>query len=190
MKSRHMILLFAATVFLPLKIASAFDFISQNIYGSFLDHDAYFAGGYGRYAGIRMPDGSSTPSLALSFIVPEYFIPGDRIRVGVAWHTDAPTPCYATLKPNFLSVARFGKEHIPNASASSGLEPEDGLDTLYAASENTTGLKIYEISSPDGVTSLKPFHVISFGLFRAPENPSDTCAGTLTIQGIGLLFGD
>ena len=190
MKTLYLIVSLFASIFLPLKSASAFDFISQNIYGSFLDGDAYFEAGYGQFAGIRMPDGSSTSSLALSFIVPEYYIPGERIRIGVAWHTDAPTPCYATLKPNFLSVARFGKEHIKGSSASSGLEPEDGLDTLYAASENTTGLKIYEISSPDGVTSLKPFHVISFGLFRAPENSSDTCAGTLTIQGIGLLFGD
>jgi len=190
MKSRHILLLLAITVFLPLKSASAFDFISQNIYGAFLDGDAFFSDGYGRFAGIRLPDSSSTSQLALSFIVPEYYIPGDRIRVGVAWHTDASTPCSATLKPNFLSVARFGKEHITGSSVTSGLVPEDGLDTLYAASKNTTGLKIFEITTPDGVTSLKPFHVISFGLFRAPENPSDTCAGTLTIQGIGLLFGD
>lgn len=190
MKSRPRLLLLVITVFLPLKFSMAFDFISQNIYGSFLEYDAYFSDGYGNFAGIRMPDGSSTPSLTLNFIVPEYYIPGERIRIGVAWHTDAATPCYATLRPSFLSVARFGKEHITGSSASSGLEPEDGLNTLYAASKNTTSLKIYEITSPDGVTSLKPFYVISFGLFREPENSSDTCAGTLTIQGIGLLFGD
>lgn len=84
MKSRHMLLLLAITVFLPLKSASAFDFISQNIYGSFLEYDAYFSDGYGNFAGIRMPDGSSTPSLTLNFIVPSIIYQVSEFEL--VWH--------------------------------------------------------------------------------------------------------
>jgi hypothetical protein len=170
--------------------ALAFGFTSINPAGAFLEGAANFSGGFGQHAGIKLPDGSSTSSFALGFVVPEDYVPGQQIRVGLAWHTDAITPCTLTLKPNFLSVARFGQPHILGTSVTSGLVAADGDLTLSAAASNVTALKVYKITSPDGATSLQPFDVINFGLYRSPTDPYDNCAGNLTIQGIGLLFGD
>jgi len=189
MINRYALFLFGFALSAPQSLL-AFEFASMNPAGAFLGGAAVYNGGFGQHAGIELPNGSSTSSFALGFVVPDSYVPGQKLRVGVAWHTDAATPCDVTLRPNFLSVARFGQSHILGPSATSGLAPADGDSTLAATASNVTALKVYTITSPDGTTSLQPFDVINFGLYRSPTAADDDCDGDLTIQGIGVLFGD
>jgi len=122
---------------------------------------AAYSEGFGANAGIDLPD-SGVPNFAFGFTLPFTYTPGNTVYVGVFWHTDAATPCTAMLRPNFLSVARYGDSYIQGGNASSGLV------------------------SSDGSTDLQPLDVINLGFFRPAESADDTCTGDVTIQGLAI----
>lgn len=179
----------------PMQNASAGEFLQLNPYSAHIDGAASLSAGFGPNAGLSLPDGL-TSSFAMGFVLPlpPEYTTGQRIRLGLAWHTDATTPCDASLRPNFLSVARFGQSHIVDggivSDPASGLSPEDGTTTLTAGAKNVTYLEVYEITPPDGTTALAPADVINFGLYRPADVLEDTCAGHLVIQGAAILLGD
>lgn len=182
-----LLLVFGLTVG-SIEHASALEFIPVNPSGVFLDGSASFQTGFGANAGIRLPDGSLS-SFALGIVLPQSYTPGSPIRIGIAWHTNAVTPCTVDLRPNFISVARVGRAHIVGGGASTGLSPATGSTILTASAMNVTNAVIYNITSPDGVTPLQAFDVINFGLFRPADAVGDTCAGNLVIQGIVIVVG-
>lgn len=184
-----LIALFAVS-FGQAQVTCADDFIQLNLYGAHTEGAAFTKDGFGANAGLRFPDGASS-ELELGFVLPlpPDYIAGDKIRIGLAWHTDAATPCDAELRPNSVSVARFGRTHIQGGSASAGLAPQDGTSVLAATQTNVTYLKIYLITPPDGTTTLGPGDIVNFGLYRPTDGSQDNCAGDLVIQGAAVLLG-
>jgi hypothetical protein len=172
------------------QFACAAEFIQLNLYGAYTEGAAVTKDGFGKYAGLHLPDGASS-EFELGFVLPlpPDYNAGERIRIGLAWHTDAATPCDAELRPNSISVARFGQPHIQGGSAADGLAPEDGTSILAASLSDVTYLKIYEISPPDGTSTLGPGDVINFGLYRPNNGSQDDCAGDVVIQGAAVLLG-
>ena len=157
--------------------------------GALTEGDAAYDGGFGQHAGIELPDGS-TSSFALGFAVPPEHPVGEPLLLGIWWHTGAAsTPCTAVLRPNFISVATLNSGHIVGPGADTGLSPQDGAPTLDATAPNVTRVKLYTIDSPDGVTPLRPFDAINFGLFRPSADFRDDCDGGLVIQGIAVGSG-
>jgi hypothetical protein len=94
------------------------------------------------------------------------------------------------LRPNFISVARRGQAHITGPGATTGLAPVNGSSVIDIAATDTTSVKIFEITPPDGATALAPTDIINFGLYRPTDGAADTCSGDLVIQGIVAVIGD
>lgn len=190
MKLIHTLILLSAVAAGPVHNAFSAELLQLSPYSAYTEGGATFSDGFGPHAGLELPDGASS-SFAMGFVLPlpPEYAAGQDIRVGIAWHTDAATPCDASLRPNFISVARFGKSHIIGSGASTGLAPENGTSTITASETNVTYLKVYEITPPDGATTLVPGDVINFGLFRPTNATEDDCAGDLVIQHAAVLLG-
>lgn len=177
--------IFVATLGTTTVVATDPVFISLDPAGVHLEDGATYTTGFGRHSGIQMPDIGS-PSVAFGFTLPLNYTVGNTVYVGVFWHTEASTPCTAVLRPNFLSVARYGGSHIQGFSASSGFISNDGNNELFANGTNVPEIKVYTITRPDGTTELQPLDVINLGLFRRGDNADDTCSGDVTIQGLAI----
>lgn len=160
-------------------------FLSLNPAGAFTDDAAAYDDGFGPHSGISMPDGSSS-SFAFGITLPLTYTSGDPIYIGVTWHTDAAAPCTAELRPNSISVARRNQTHIIGGSASTGLASLDGNNILDASGTNSSKLKVYVITPPDGATALKPLDAINFSLYRPANGGSDNCLGEVVIQGVAV----
>ena len=180
MKQKFLSLICACLLAGWMQGAAATSLQTLNTYGAFLGGEAEFRAGFGRFAGIRLPDG--TGSFAWSFTVPVDHVPGNPIVIGLTWHSFEAS-CTASLPPNFISVARPGSTHIQGQFASSGLEAFDGQETLVAGAAITSEVKYYLIVSPDGVNQIQPLDQVSFGLFRSGASPIDTCTEDIYIQG-------
>ncbi len=166
--------------------AAATSLQSLNTYGANLNSAAEFRDGFGRFAGIRLPDGQAG-SFSWSFSVPLDHVPGNPIVIGLTWHSFEAS-CTASLPPNFISVARPGSTHIQGQFATSGLEPLDGEETLVAGAALTSEVKYYLIVSPDGVSQIQPLDQVSFGLYRGGTSSIDTCAADIYIQGAWIYI--
>ncbi len=188
MKHKTLLLIAVSLIFGYTHTVTATSLHSLNTYGAFLNGSAaVFNDGFGPNSGIDLPDGQSG-QFSWSFTVPLDHIPGNPIVIGLTWHTAAPTPCRASLRSNFISVARLGSTHIQGPTASSGLTPLDGQETLVAGATNTSEIKLFAVQSPNGVTRLQPLDVVTFGMFRAGASAVDTCRGDVTIQGAWIYI--
>ena len=186
MKRVKLLLITVGLLFGAAQNAWATSLHSLNTYGASLGTSAaVFRGGFGPNAGIVLPD-AQVGTFAWSFTVPLDHVVGNPIVVGLTWHSST-SPCTASLRPNFISVARLGSTHIQGGGASTGLAAADGVDTLVANATNSSELKFFLITSPDGVNQLQPLDVVTFGLFRSGASAVDTCTGNINIQGAWLF---
>jgi hypothetical protein len=153
--------------------------ISLNVYGSNIDGAATFNIGFGRFAGIFMPD-NQISSFTQNFTLPADYISGDTIFIRMLVSSTATGSI--DLYPNFISVARAGVGFIAGVSVSSGLEL---LGTVNIPTADTP----YEIKgfivSPDGVNAIAPGDGISFGFYRGFP---DANTGTFKIHDIQILY--
>jgi hypothetical protein len=173
----------AETAAAPTSVAR---FINLNPYGALTGGGATLSGGFGRFAGIHLPDGG-TPDFAFGFTIPPDYVPGTALIVRIVWHSPS-TNCGISLLPNFISVARPGRTHIIGGFATSGLEPVGGATLVSPATANQSNAKDYLITRPDGVTDLRPGDSVSFGLFRSSGAGADTCTGELVVQAVSILY--
>lgn len=167
------------------KPASVARFININPYGVRLE-EGTFATGFGANAGILLPN-AATPSISFGFTIPPDYTPGTAIIVRVVWHSPS-TNCGIELRPNFISVARAGRTHILGPGASTGLSAVGGTVLNTSAVANRSEAKDYLITSPDGVTDLRPGDSVIVGLFRSAAASTYTCPGNLVIQAISVIY--
>lgn len=165
--------------------ASVARFININPYGVLLEGGT-FNTGFGAFAGIALPN-EGTPNISFGFTVPPDYTPGTAIIIRVIWHSPS-TNCGIELRPNYISVARAGRTHIQGAGASSGLSAVGGTVLNTSAVANRSEAKDYLITSPDGATELRPGDSVIVGLFRSAAASTDTCPGSLVIQGISVIY--
>lgn len=168
------------------KPASVARFININPYGVLLQEGASFATGFGASAGITLPN-AGTPHISFGFTIPPDYTPGTAIIVRVIWHSPS-TNCGIELRPNYISVARAGRTHILGGGASTGLSAVGGTVLNTSAVANRSEAKDYLITSPDGVTDLRPGDSVIVGLFRSAAASTDTCSGGLVIQAISVIY--
>jgi len=177
--------IFVSTLGTATLVATDPVFISLDPAGVHLEGGATYTTGFGRHSGIQMPD-SGTPTISFGFTLPLNYTTGNTVYVGVFWHTEASTPCTAVLRPNFLSVARYGDSHIQGSLATSGFTSNDGNNDLVVNATNVPEIKVYTITRPDGATELRPLDVVNLGLFRRGDDAGDSCSGNVTIQGLAI----
>ncbi len=162
--------------------------IDLQLFGARIFAGANLTTGFGPHGGLQLPATSAVPSFDFQFTIPPDYETGAPLTVRIVWHT-AATDCQMFLRPNSISVARVGRVHIVGPFASTGLDG-DGGDVLQAPSTpNVTQQKLYAITSPTPATSLQAGDNVIFGLFRDKrEGNADTCAASLTVQGVSIAY--
>lgn len=161
-------------------------FIQMPVTSANLVGGATFSNGWGPYSGIRLPN-SGVPEFSCAFVVPPTYTPGAKLTVRLVWHAAATTGGIV-LAPAYLSVTRPGLTYIAGPGVRDGLTAVGGTVLSVPATADQCGEKLFEITSPDGVTSLQPGDAVGIGLYRSTGSVNDTCTADLVISGISVTF--
>ena len=173
--------------------------ISLNPYSALLSEGAHFSTS-GFDGPIRLPGNSSTPGLSMGFIVPDDHSPDSSLTVNILWETRL-TECFVVFASNYLFRAREGHPQDGGNSAG-GLDPLDGstqnlihaitgssIQVETAANSNDVASVRFTISpSPGEFETLRAGDAVNFSIFRADNDPEDTCAGGIGIAGMSIQY--
>jgi len=159
--------------------------ISINPTGAAVLDGATITTGVSEFSGINLPN-TGVPNFSVGFTLPANYTPGGAVKVYfLALINEAG--CSVAFMPNSIAVLREGDTPIQGASVTDGLSVEGGTAVSFPATAKT-GVKIQvNIAAPDG-TQLLPGDSVMFNFYRRSASSSDTCTGTMKIQGIEVQY--
>ncbi|MCB0309731.1 MAG: hypothetical protein KDD42_00770 [Bdellovibrionales bacterium] len=160
--------------------------ISINPFGTVLTGTASYGVGFGKIAGVNLPDAANS-SMTFGFTLPADYTTGNEISIHMVANTDA-TSCGVSLQPNSVSISRTGIAHINNLDASGGLTSVGGDTRTFGSTANIPIDFDFVFNSPVEDTPLQAGDAINLSVFRAGTVGSDTCTDDLTIQGIVVHY--
>ena len=161
-------------------------FISLDTLAIYITGAATKDTGFGPHAGVYLPDGASSSTIQAGFIIPPNYTPGTPLVIHMLWNT--PGTGNIRFRGNYISVARAGSAHLEGASTDTGLTIVGG-DLLAAPSTvNNSKETQIQVTSPVPGGNLAPGDSIIFGFYRASNDASDTCPGSMIIQGLWVTY--
>lgn len=164
--------------------SSAYRFMSLSPTAAHMENGAHFDDGAYGFGGLIMP-GTARSSIAYGITLPPDYKPGTRLAVRLLWHT-ADTNCGIDLRPNATAVSRPGVQHQTVGNASAGLT---GGPLAAGSVSKQTRATVFSLTPPKAsVNPLKPGDGYQFGLFRATESATDSCAGDLHIDAVSVRY--
>lgn len=148
-------------------------------------------------APLRLP-GSGTPHFATGFTIPDDYVADTPLKVRILWESSS-TGCVFHLLPNLLFRARPGEPRdfgnavggLGAVSASTAFALTGGGGILMTAPgvAHTTARATFSIvPTPGEFPTLRPGDAINIGFFRSADGGSDTCAGSLGIAGMSVVY--
>jgi hypothetical protein len=128
--------------------------------------------------------GTGTNGFLMNFILPRNYARNRKVQIVLYLTSGAAKPCTARLVPSQLVRRRIGLNSVNDFS---GFGPADGSPTV-AFADNTVVAKIFNLKPGLGFPGQLRGDLIALGLARHADDVTDTCAGTVFVQGIDIRY--